>query len=63
MKLTVMDFKDDYTDAIKGTSARQLEDTTPLERYNALGELLKDYIGNIWANTNKTYRTENSKQV
>lgn len=63
MKLTVMDFKNDYMDAIKASTARQLEDTTPLERYNALGELLKDYIGHIWANTNKTYRNEKSKQV
>lgn len=63
MKLTVIDFKNDYMDAIKASTARQLEDTTPLERYNALGELLKDYIGHIWANTNKTYRNEKSKQV
>lgn len=63
MKLTLLDFKDDYMKAIKGTTARQLEDTSALERYNALGELMKDYIGNIWANTNKTYRNEQSKQV
>ena len=63
MKLSVMDFKNDYMDAIKASTARQLEDTTPLERYNALGELLKDYIGHIWANTNQTYRNEKSKQV
>lgn len=63
MKLTVSEFKEDYIAAIKGTSARQIEDTTPLERYNALGELMKDYIGNLWANTNKTYREEHSKQV
>ena len=63
MKLTLTEFKDDYMSAIKGTSARQIEDTTPLERYNALGELLKDYIGNIWANTNKEYRNEKTKQV
>lgn len=63
MKLTVSEFKKDYIDAIKGTSARQIEDTTPLERYNALGELLKDYIGHLWANTNKAYRTDQTKQV
>lgn len=63
MKLTVSEFKKDYIDAIKGTSARQIEDTTPLERYNALGELLKDYIGHLWANTNKAYRTDHTKQV
>ena len=63
MKLTVLDFKDDYMTALKGTTARQIGDTTPLERYNALGELLKDYLGNIWANTNKAYRDEQTKQV
>ena len=63
MKLTVSEFKKDYIDTIKGSSARQIEDTTPLERYTALGELLKDYIGHIWANTNKAYRTEQTKQV
>ncbi|OJV66327.1 MAG: glycogen phosphorylase [Clostridiales bacterium 38-18] len=63
MKLTVNAFKEDYIAAIKATTARQIEDTTPLERYNALGELLKDYIGPLWANTNKTYRETGSKQV
>ena len=63
MKLTVNAFKEDYIAAIKATTARQIEDTTPLERYNALGELLKDYIGPLWASTNKTYRETGSKQV
>lgn len=63
MKLTISEFKKDYIDAIKGTSARQIEDTTPLERYTALGELLKDYIGHLWANTNKAYREDHTKQV
>jgi len=63
MKLTGFDFKNDYLTALKGSTARQIGDTTPLERYNALGELLKDYIGNIWANTNKSYRDDQTKQV
>lgn len=63
MKLKVSQFKNDYLEALNASSARQIEDTTPLERYTALGELLKDYIGKLWANTNKTYREEQSKQV
>ena len=63
MKLKVSQFKNDYLEALNASSARQIEDTTPLERYTALGELLKDYIGKLWANTNKTYRDEQSKQV
>lgn len=63
MKLTVESFKEDYMAAIQATTARQIEDTTPLERYNALGQMLKDYIGSLWANTNATYRNEQCKQV
>lgn len=63
MKLSVDSFKEDYMAAIKATTARQIEDTSSLERYNALGQMIKDYIGSLWANTNATYRADKSKQV
>ena len=63
MNLTIESFKQDYMASIKATTARQLEDTTPLERYSALGQMIKDYIGHLWANTNATYRNERTKQI
>ncbi|MBE0450447.1 MAG: glycogen/starch/alpha-glucan phosphorylase [Clostridia bacterium] len=63
MKISVSEFKLDFTEAINSTTARQIEDTTALERYNALGTLLKDYIGELWAGTNKSYREIQTKQV
>ncbi|MDW7663019.1 MAG: glycogen/starch/alpha-glucan phosphorylase, partial [Bacillota bacterium] len=63
MKISVSEFKMDFTEAINSTTARQIEDTTALERYNALGSLLKDYIGELWAGTNKSYREVQTKQV
>lgn len=63
MKLSVTDFKEGFMESIGSTSGRSVEDTTALERYNALGMQLKELIGTLWANTNKTYRTEKSKQV
>ncbi|MBF4694633.1 glycogen/starch/alpha-glucan phosphorylase [Fusibacter ferrireducens] len=63
MKLTEENFKIDYMAAIHATTARQLEDTSSLERYNALGQMIKDYIGSLWANTNASYRADGVKQV
>jgi len=63
MKLSVSEFKDDYIAAIHASTAKNLEDTTALERYAALGQTLKDYIGFLWAKTNETYRKEAVKQV
>lgn len=63
MKISVSEFKLDFAEAINSTTARQIEDTTPLERYNALGTLIKDYIGELWAGTNKSYREVQTKQV
>jgi starch phosphorylase len=63
MKLTIAEFKQDYIAQIKSSTARQIDETTNLERYTALGEMVKEYIGSLWANTNSTYRTEQVKQV
>ena len=63
MKLTISEFKQDYITQIKSSTARQIDETTNLERYTALGQMVKEYIGNLWANTNSTYRTEQIKQV
>lgn len=63
MKITPLEFKTDYTETLRAMTAKHVDETSPLERYNALGTLLKDYIGELWANTNKTYRTQKTKQV
>lgn len=63
MKVTVSEFKTDYIETLRAITARDIEETTPLERYNALGTLLKDYIGELWANTNRTYRKQKTKQI
>lgn len=63
MSLSISDFKSEYVAAIETTTARQIEDTTPLERYNALGMLLKEHIGKLWVNTNRSYREDGTKQV
>lgn len=63
MRVTVSQFKEDFLNAIATTTARQPEDTTDLERYNALGLVLREYIAKLWANTNKKYRDEKKKQV
>ncbi|MGX8796138.1 glycogen/starch/alpha-glucan phosphorylase [Fusibacter sp. JL298sf-3] len=63
MKVTVTQFKEDFLNAIATTTARQPGDTTPLERYNALGLVVREYIAKLWASTNKRYRDEQKKQV
>jgi starch phosphorylase len=63
MKVSVNEFKQDYITQIKSSTARQINETTDLERYTALGDMLKEYIGGLWANTNSTYRTDQVKQV
>lgn len=63
MKITVSEFKTDYIETLRAITARHVDETSPLERYNALGTLLKDYIGELWANTNRTYRKQKTKQV
>lgn len=63
MKHSVPSFTDDFLKAIATTTARKLEDTTPLERYNALGTVLRNYIAKLWTDTNHQYRYEQKKQV
>lgn len=63
MQLTVSEFKKIYIATLKAISGRELEDTSALERYNALGDVLKDYIGQLLANTNKAYHDTGAKQV
>ncbi len=63
MKLSVDNFKEDYMAAINASTARRLEDTSVLEQYNALGQMLKDYIGELWSKTNTSYRENQVKQV
>ncbi|APX71705.1 glycogen/starch/alpha-glucan phosphorylase [Companilactobacillus allii] len=63
MKLKESDFTTDFVNEIKAMYAVDLKDTSALEQFIALGQLLKRYNADNWTNTSKGYRKNDLKQV
>ena len=56
-------FKRDYTEKFIELHGKDLEEGTSLNKYEALGSLIRDYVSRMWINTNKRYNMDKEKQV
>ena len=56
-------FKKAYEDKYKDLHGEELEDGNNQQKYEALGSLIRDYVGRLWMNTNKRYKSTGEKQV
>lgn len=63
MKLSKKTFKKDYIRKFIEIHGKELQEGTPQNKYEALGSLVKDYISEMWMNTNKNYNKTGEKQV
>ena len=53
----------DYKEKFLELHGKELNEGTNLQKYQALGSLIRDYIAKEWINTNKKYSNAKSKQV
>ncbi|MFC6180733.1 glycogen/starch/alpha-glucan phosphorylase [Lactiplantibacillus daowaiensis] len=63
MKLTTAQFKTDFLNEIKTLYATDLNDTSALGQFIALGHLVRRYDGSQWTKTSEKYRKKDRKQV
>lgn len=56
-------FKKDYIQKFIEIHGKDLEYSTKLNRYEALGGLIRDYVSRMWIDTNKRYNKTGEKQV
>ena len=56
-------FKRDYENKFVQLHGKELKEGTNQQKYEALGSLVKDYVTNMWIETNKEYKEEELKQV
>ena len=56
-------FKRDYENKFVQLHGKELKEGTNQQKYEALGSLVRDYVTNMWIETNKEYREEELKQV
>lgn len=56
-------FKKAYENKYKDLHGEEIEDGNNQQRYEALGSLIRDYVGRLWMNTNKKYNNTGEKQV
>lgn len=63
MKLSKERIKEDFSNKLTTMYARELEETTNLQQYLALGSLIKDYVASNWIKTNKIYNKDSHKQI
>ena len=56
-------FKQEYENKFRELYAEEIEDGTNLQKYEALGSLIRDYVVKSWMNTNKRYNKTGEKQV
>jgi len=55
--------KKDFKKKLTSMFAEDIADSTPLHRYQALGELVKEYASSNWLKTRKQYTEKKEKQV
>lgn len=63
MKLDKSKFKSDYKRKLLNAFAEEVENSSKLHKYLALGGLVRDYITEDWVNTNNYYKDSGEKQV
>ena len=56
-------FKKEYENKFSELYAEEVEDGTDLQKYEALGSLIRDYVVKSWMDTNKRYNKSGEKQV
>lgn len=61
--LTIERFKEDYQNKFLELHGKELGEGTDLQKYEALGELIRDYITKDWINAEKRYKSKKEKQV
>jgi glycogen phosphorylase len=55
--------KRDFTKKLTNMFAEEIQDSSKLHQYLALGNLIKEYCSGDWLRSNKKYTEENKKQV
>jgi len=63
MKLNKEKFKSDYKRKLMNNFAENIEDSSKLHKYFALGGLVRDYVTENWVDTNSYYLKTGEKQV
>lgn len=63
MNLSTEKFKSDYKRKLMNTFAENIEDSSKLHKYFALGGLVRDYVTENWVSTNNYYLKTREKQV
>ncbi|MGL5984758.1 MAG: glycogen/starch/alpha-glucan phosphorylase, partial [Cetobacterium sp.] len=63
MKLNKNQFKEDYSKRLILTFAQTPTEASLEHKYLALGKLVRDYITEMWADTNNNYAKKQSKQI
>jgi starch phosphorylase len=63
MKISKEEFKKDFLTKLSQISIKCLENTSDLQRYQALGLLTRDYISKYWLQTKNETKNENKKEV
>lgn len=56
-------FKKDYENKFIKLHGKELSEGNNQQKYEALGALVKDYVANMWIETNKKYKKSGDKQV
>ena len=56
-------FKKDYENKFIKLHGKELSEGNNQQKYEALGTLVKDYVANMWIETNKRYKKAGDKQV
>lgn len=56
-------FKKDYIQKFIELHGKDLDEGTDLNKYEALGSLIRDYVSRMWIDTNKRYNRDKEKQV
>ncbi|MGL5354031.1 MAG: glycogen/starch/alpha-glucan phosphorylase [Clostridium sp.] len=57
------ELKRDYEKKFLELNGKELRDGSDLQKYEALGILVRDYVTRAWINTNKKYKSSREKQV
>lgn len=52
-------FKESFKEAVSDAYGRDFEDTYPEERYNVLGNMIRDFAGEHWRETKMRSRKQN----
>ncbi|HMM19105.1 MAG TPA: glycogen/starch/alpha-glucan phosphorylase [Selenomonadales bacterium] len=63
MELSKEAFKEEFLDKIVSLHGKELEDTSDLERYQALSAVVRDFIGKKWAESRRRRELGEQKQV